>query len=533
MVILAASILLTPQSAGQTAPKSLAETRKGFWTIQVDVPTPSGSTLKRIGERQAVDAATARVAQFKRAMSPDGKKPPREGTLDLTFALGVSTATVFSGYLTQFAYTGGAHPNTNYAFFNLVDTGRGPIPLKLQDTLAPGVRSRDVLDTLVLAEVNEIKAKRKLDLLTSIPAEYADRFVVEPAGITWRFEPYVLGAYAEGPYSVTLSWQTLRAVLNPNGPLRGLSSATPPPSKPEPKAVAPQPEKPAPAKPKPTDPSAIPPDAVVPPLEPAPKPKPTTPPETKPETKPEAKPETKPEPKPKPPVTPPAIPKDAVVPPLEPAPKPKPKPEEAKPATPKPAAPKPATPKPAIPPAIPKDAVVPPLDPAAKPATPKPTTPKPATPKPTNPPRGTEPPGRLPDVDPDAIPVDDPRFRGAEPLVISNRTLLMGSTLGLAGNLVWREKMAVPKGSTVTFFATQLNLGRYVTAMKSFTVTKPGSPMPFAVEFDLASFNKTSPLSVTVQIVTPQGAKLFKTQAAVKVPREGWSEPKDIRLVRG
>ena len=116
-------------------------------------------------------------------------------------------------------------------------------------------------------------------------------------------------------------------------------------------------------------------------------------------------------------------------------------------------------------------------------------------------------------MDPDADPYVDPRFSGTEPLVLSNKTLLMGSTLGLAGNLTWREKIAVPKGSTVTFFATQKNLGRYVTAMKSFTVNKPGSPIPFSVELDLSSFNKTSPLSITVQITSPQGVKVFKTQA--------------------
>jgi len=44
-------------------------------------------------------------------------------------------------------------------------------------------------------------------------------FALSPRGIQFAFAPYAVGSYAEGTYFVTMDYNNLKSIINPDGPL--------------------------------------------------------------------------------------------------------------------------------------------------------------------------------------------------------------------------------------------------------------------------------------------------------------------------
>lgn len=59
--------------------------------------------------------------------------------------------------------------------------------------------------------------------ITEITADDLDLWNVSPEGLTFTFEPYRMGCYAEGTHEILIPWQLLRGCVDPAGPFADLS----------------------------------------------------------------------------------------------------------------------------------------------------------------------------------------------------------------------------------------------------------------------------------------------------------------------
>lgn len=127
---------------------------------------------------------------------------------------------VISHLITGFVYLGGAHGShtlDGQTFF--VKNGK-PVRATLDD-LMPAKDSAEYLALLMVPELREKGLEGWEEFQRGIiPKPLLNNFTVDSdSGVTWYFPHYALGAYAEGAYQVTLSWEKLYGrVVKPFAP---------------------------------------------------------------------------------------------------------------------------------------------------------------------------------------------------------------------------------------------------------------------------------------------------------------------------
>jgi len=205
----------------------LHQSKPGLYDIAVSYPEFRGSSpLARAASAAFKLEALKDLGEFRKAAADDAHefgKLRSEYGVDRTTQLGVVSDTVISGYLVNYDYSGGAHPNTIYVpiTYGLVD-GK-PARLSVRQIASPSISPAEVLAKAVIPKINAIKKQNEGDPIGSIDMKYANRFIVTKSGITWVFSPYDIGAYAEGPFIIDVPWSDLRGLLRTAGPLAAYS----------------------------------------------------------------------------------------------------------------------------------------------------------------------------------------------------------------------------------------------------------------------------------------------------------------------
>jgi len=116
-------------------------------------------------------------------------------------------------------YSGGAHGNSYYQSSNFWIQDNQAILLKLSELFLPGYKRR--LSNECLKSLREQGASDVINGdITSFKEEDLSRFSITPRGLTVYFDPYAVGAYAEGSFSVTIPYRQLKNVIDPEGPLK-------------------------------------------------------------------------------------------------------------------------------------------------------------------------------------------------------------------------------------------------------------------------------------------------------------------------
>ncbi|MCB1494113.1 MAG: hypothetical protein KDJ77_20285 [Rhodobiaceae bacterium] len=131
-------------------------------------------------------------------------------------------------------YTGGAHGNTGYEAFLFDREKRAMVTLEdLFGPLADDAPALAAMRDFVHDDLVAQKTRRFPDVFKSeedvglqdirASREFLDIFTVEPStdgehlgGITFHFAPYIVGAYAEGPYEVTIPQAVFAQYLVPD-----------------------------------------------------------------------------------------------------------------------------------------------------------------------------------------------------------------------------------------------------------------------------------------------------------------------------
>jgi hypothetical protein len=226
--ISAVLILLTTQTP---AVKVTSEhvTKKGSW-YEAETTTPKYVGAGKLGTFAAKvlrDAAKKDLAQFILEAKPEpGDHPANPYGYEWNTIPSISKSTLISTYTELYSYAGGAHPNHGYIThtFGMID-GK-PKQLRFGDLMRTRMLPKKVVSDLVIPRLDAMGASNVVSgEITEVPDANVDNFVITPAGITWIFSPYDVGAYVEGDFFVKVPWSELMTHLNPNGPLKGVMPA--------------------------------------------------------------------------------------------------------------------------------------------------------------------------------------------------------------------------------------------------------------------------------------------------------------------
>ncbi len=210
-------VLTSKQSADQSTDPRL--------TVQINQPVLTGPTAPRIDHfNKAVDDLTSKtVAEFKKELSslgtPEGTiEPPLPGSfIEIRYTIFTATESLISTRFDVFYYaTGAAHPNSYSVVINY--DLRGDKVLELADLFKPKANYLQVLSTYCASSLK--KADRLFFPEGVQPKEENFKsWNIRPDGLLITFDPYQVMPYAAGPQFVIVPYSTLKAIVNPGGPI--------------------------------------------------------------------------------------------------------------------------------------------------------------------------------------------------------------------------------------------------------------------------------------------------------------------------
>ncbi|MDP8218959.1 MAG: DUF3298 and DUF4163 domain-containing protein [Candidatus Theseobacter exili] len=122
-----------------------------------------------------------------------------------------------------YAYTGGAHGNTNYSSWNYWIQEGDAVLIDLNALFLDKSDYVEVLAGFCLKDLKEQEAGWVTDgMVNSLDEINLKVFTISLAGISFYFAPYEMGCYAEGTYTVTIPYSELKDIIDLNGPLKTL-----------------------------------------------------------------------------------------------------------------------------------------------------------------------------------------------------------------------------------------------------------------------------------------------------------------------
>lgn len=121
--------------------------------------------------------------------------------------------------ISTYAYTGGAHPNTNTVYVN-IDTRTGKRIL-LRDIFKAGFaeKLRPIAERFFRKQCKIPEGKRWSDLgffFEKDRFELNDNFILGKSGITFYFNPYEIAPYAYGAMKCTIPFKDIRGLIKQN-----------------------------------------------------------------------------------------------------------------------------------------------------------------------------------------------------------------------------------------------------------------------------------------------------------------------------
>lgn len=122
-----------------------------------------------------------------------------------------------------YSYTGGAHGNTYFVSSNYSIKDEDSKLLKLSDLFKKETNYVKVISDLIIKDLKKQKAGWVVDgEITSLKEDEIGPFALSPRGIQFAFAPYAVGPYSDGAFFVTISYNQLKEIIDPQGPLSQL-----------------------------------------------------------------------------------------------------------------------------------------------------------------------------------------------------------------------------------------------------------------------------------------------------------------------
>jgi hypothetical protein len=204
--------------------------KKLMYEIDARYPQLTGGSNPNFEKFNQVvrSAATKRVAEFKKDMTPaEGEDPRPEGSMGSDLNVSYEVALAQDDLISiQFSvgsyYQGAAHPNTFAEVVNY-DLKNGK-QLKLADLFKPGAKYLQAIANYCIADLKK-QAKDKGLLDEEIQngaapnAKNYQSWTITRKGLGINFDAYQVGPYAAGPQFVLVPYSSLKDVINPEGPV--------------------------------------------------------------------------------------------------------------------------------------------------------------------------------------------------------------------------------------------------------------------------------------------------------------------------
>ena len=118
-----------------------------------------------------------------------------------------------------YVYTGGAHGNTGLAGYTYVVADGRTRSVRLADLFKEDANYLAVLEPYILEQLLEQEAQWVVDGTLTLTDDDLSSFTVSPRGLTFGFEPYAVGPYAQGTFEVTVPFEVVASVIDLEGPL--------------------------------------------------------------------------------------------------------------------------------------------------------------------------------------------------------------------------------------------------------------------------------------------------------------------------
>jgi hypothetical protein len=138
-------------------------------------------------------------------------------TMDSSFVILHRTPEFISLSSSTYDYTGGAHGNYATVSANWLLEGGSLQALQLTDLFQSDSPWEAALSEQIISDLRRQKASSVVDGdLKEFKASEIGTFNVLPAGLRFTFNPYAVGSYAEGSYTVLVPWNALAPLLETN-----------------------------------------------------------------------------------------------------------------------------------------------------------------------------------------------------------------------------------------------------------------------------------------------------------------------------
>lgn len=196
-------------------------------------PRFTAAPLRRVAsslEASAYDQVSTFVAEGRHGADDDslGWGWTSDDYVDLMGAAGP----YLSLLLSNANYTGGAHPNTYYnsKLYGVTPGTSGGFDLEeiaLDDLFRRGSEWQRLVTDRVTADLLRQQATW-IEQGTEVTVADLVTFVLAPDGLTFVFDPYAMGPYVQGAFTVIVPYGDLAGVAAPDGPLRAFLERTPP-----------------------------------------------------------------------------------------------------------------------------------------------------------------------------------------------------------------------------------------------------------------------------------------------------------------
>jgi hypothetical protein len=210
----------------QVTIKAFHRRRVGYYSATARFARISGNTpVIRLANMEMEKGARHVLDWFTEALRDEirvGRKPHTAYDLDRDFEVSLALPDLVSAWATDYHYTGGAHPNTNFAFYNVgLVNGRAKV-LTVADLFRPGINGRKLVADAVYAR---LKKEPEATWIQNGDIKHGDPlltkpFILTPKTMTFFFEPYAVGPYAAGMFTVILPHAEFGDAVDRNGPLK-------------------------------------------------------------------------------------------------------------------------------------------------------------------------------------------------------------------------------------------------------------------------------------------------------------------------
>lgn len=229
MITLAASLTLAILGQPSASPvRSVLAKVPGMYEVEAKYPVLRGTsavvklanaTLKADAERFVKTAVQELNSEF---LPKGSQRPPNPYGYSLTSEVKYLGPDLVSVVSFAYSYTGGAHPNHYYVTSNFGLVGGKAKKLNIGDLFRPKFAFLNEITTNVMPELVRREAGWvESGAITEIDYPRANIFSVDKKGVTFYFEAYSVGSYAEGDYVVSVPFTEFTG-LDKAGPLRPL-----------------------------------------------------------------------------------------------------------------------------------------------------------------------------------------------------------------------------------------------------------------------------------------------------------------------